>query len=441
MRYICVKRCVQISTIVMLALLLSTSCKQRNPLQTPSNVEIRSVDGKYNFYVNGKLFELKGAGGGGRLDILHESGGNSVRTWNSNNGQQLLDTAYKYKIMVAMGLSMSQELHGFDYNDTAAVGQQYRRNIAAIEQYKNHPNLLCWVIGNELNLSPRSGVPVNPKVWDAVCDIVDYIHENDPNHPATTALAGCSKEVVDVALEHCPDIDFISFQVYGSLERMPEMVKAAEVKKPFAITEFGPIGHWERPSTEWGREIEETSAMKASGLYERIQTGIVGDPTGLCLGGYAFLWGQKQERTPTWYGIFLKSGEATAVVDELTRYWTGKYPENRAPKVDSLKIEGENAVDNIYLKPGLKYVAKLYASDPNNDPLIIEWVMMKEVIERSQGGARELEPGSVQFEVISDTDGELVFISPKEKGEYRLFAYAFDGNKKAGTANVPFFVK
>jgi len=301
--------------------------------------------------------------------------------------------------------------------------------------------LLCWVVGNELNLSPNREVPVNPKVYDALKDIVDYIHKEDPNHPVTTTFAGASKKHVNVALERCPDLDFLSLQIYGSLLRMTELVEAAEITKPFAITEFGPVGHWEMPRTEWGREIEETSAMKASGLYDRIQKGIVSDPTGLCLGGYAFLWGQKQERTPTWYGMFLKSGEAIAVVDELTRYWTGKYPENRAPKVDSLKIEGKNAVDNIYVKPGVKCTAKLFASDPDNDPMTIKWIMMKEVIERSQGGAREVEPDGVSFEIVSDSNGELVFISPEEKGEYRLFAYVFDGNNKAGTANVPFFVK
>lgn len=158
------------------------------------------------------------------------------------------------------------------------------------------------------------------------------------------------------------------------------MVKAAEITKPYAITEFGPKGHWEMPRTEWGREIEETSAAKASGLWDRIQKGIVSDPTGLCLGGYAFLWGQKQERTPTWYGMFIKSGEATAIVDELTRYWTGKYPDNQAPKVDSLKLAGKNAVDNIYLKPGVPNTAKVFASDPDNDPLTFKWVVLKEVI-------------------------------------------------------------
>jgi len=407
----------------------------------PSKVEILSVDGKYSFYVNNKKFDLKGAGGGGSLAELQKAGGNSLRTWSPANGQQLLDSAAKYNIMVAMGIGMGQELHGFNYNDTAAVAAQYRRNIRLIEQFKGHPNILCWVVGNELNLSPNRRVPVNPKVYDALKDIVDYIHKEDPNHPVTTTFAGVSRDHIRVALERCPDLDFISVQVYGGLSRMADMIKAAEIAKPFAITEYGPIGHWEMPRTEWGREIEEPSAVKASGIYDRIQKGIVSDPTGLCLGGYAFLWGQKQERTPTWYGIFLKTGEATAVVDELTRYWSGQYPANRAPKVDSLKLEGKNAVDNIYIKPGSACTAKVFASDPENNLLTYKWVIMKEVGQRSEGGAREIEPDGVPFTVLSDSNGVITFNAPSEEGDYRIFSYVYDGRNKVGTANVPFFVK
>ena len=431
--------------ILLVAVLFNCSCNQiqksKNEMQTPSKVEIKAIDGKYNFYVNGELFMLKGAGGGNNLSALHDAGGNSLRTWSPRNGMQTLDSAYKYNIMIAMGLNMGQELHGFDYNDTAAVGKQFRRIITTIDELKNHPSLLCWVIGNELNLSPYQGKPVNPKVYDAVNEIVDYIHQNDPNHPATTPMAGVHVDQVKVALERCPNLDFISVQVYGGLGSIEEQVKSAGITIPYAITEYGPIGHWERPRTTWGREIEETSAEKASGLYDRIQNGIVNDQSGLCLGGYAFLWGQKQERTPTWYGMFLKTGEATAIVDELSRYWTDKYPEFRAPKLDSMKINSKKAIDNIYLKPGIEFTAKVFVTDPNGDELIYKWELMKEVEFRSQGGAHEDEPGTIQIETIFDSNGELRFISPKEKGEYRMFSYVFNTKNKVGTANVPFMVE
>jgi hypothetical protein len=98
-------------------------------------------------------------------------------------------------------------------------------------------------------------------------------------------------------------------------------------------------------------------------------------------------------------------------------------------------------VDNIYLKPGLAYTAKVFATDPNGFPLTFKWVLQKEVIERSQGGAFEKEPDSVRIDKLINTNGELKFKVPKDTGEYRLFSYVFNGKNKVGTANVPFYVK
>jgi hypothetical protein len=444
-KFIPMKSNLRILSVATILIIVIASCNQakknKDPLQTPSHVVIKEVDGKYHFFVNGKPFDIKGINGSRDLAMFNKSGGNSFRSGGGANSKEILDSAYKYHMMVAMNLRMGQELHNFDYTDTAAVGVQFRNIKKVVDTYKNNPSILCWLAGNELNLSPSREKPVNPAVYDALKQVVDYIHKTDPNHPVSTTFAGVSKEHIRVALERCPDLDFIALQVYGSLDRIPQMAEAAGITKPYVITEYGPRGHWEVPATEWGREIEEPSAVKASGIYERIQKGIVNDPSGLNMGGYAFLWGQKQERTPTWYGMFLKSGEATAVVDELARYWSGKYPENRAPKVDSIKLEGKNAVDNIYLKPGIRCSAKVYASDPNNDPLTFKWIVLKEVIERSQGGAREIEPDSVHIKIVSNINGEIKFVAPADKGEYRLFSYVFDGKNKVGTANVPFDVK
>jgi hypothetical protein len=66
----------------------------------------------------------------------------------------------------------------------------------------------------------------------------------------------------------------------------------------------------EVPLTQWGAPIENNSTVKAGFYKERYQNSIL-PLKGQCLGSFVFLWGQKQERTPTWYGTFLEDGQAT----------------------------------------------------------------------------------------------------------------------------------
>lgn len=414
----------------------------------PSYVSIKKQGDKYRFYVNGKPFIVKGVGldfdAGNNFKALKEAGGNTFRTWRTRDAEQELDSAAKYDLMVAMGLDIKKELHDFDYNDEKPVAKQLEQMKKIVAKYKDHPNLLCWIAGNELNLLfDRNGKlkPVNPKVYEALADLVDYIHKIDPNHPVTFTFAGIMKAHIQPALARCPQIDFLSFQVYGGLATLQEQIEKAGVTRPYMVTEFGPMGHWEVPVTSWKREIEESSSAKARGIAERIQKGFTSNNSGLCLGGFAFIWGQKQERTPTWYGMFCKSGEATATVDELTRFWTGSYPANRAPRVDSVKLNNKRATDHVYVKPGKEYNARVWASEPEQDPLTYKWVIMKEVMKKSKGGEKEIEPDTIDFKVTFEKDGVLSFITPPKKGEYRLLVYVYDGKGKAGTANIPFYVK
>jgi hypothetical protein len=410
-------------------------------------VEIKQVDGQYDFYINDTLFVLKGAGldvnAGKNFKALAAAGGNAFRTWRANDAPMELDSAMKYGLKIAMGIEMDKELHGFDYNDTEAVQKQFERIKKEILQYKDHPALLCWVVGNELNLliqEDGSLGTVNPKVYDALAEVVDFIHEVDPNHPVTTTFAGMMDSHINVCVERCPDLDFLSYQVYGGLATVIEEDIRNNIDYPYTVTEYGPIGHWERPATSWGREIEENSTQKAEGLRERIKKGLQSDTTGRNMGGFAFVWGQKQERTPTWYGIFNKDGRAIAVLDELTLYWSGAYPDDRAPAVDSMTLDGQRATDNIKLKPNQVYTAEMVAQDPEGEALTYKWELLEEVTTRSQGGAFEAEPDDVALEIVSEEAGKIQFKTPAKAGEYRLFSYCYDTHK-VGNANIPFLVK
>ncbi len=410
-------------------------------------VTIEEQDSNFHFMINGDIFPVKGVGldfrCGNNFTALKEAGGNAFRTWSPLDVKQELDSAQKYGFMVALGLGMDKELHGFDYNDTVAVKKQFDEIKKVVDTYKDHPNLLCWVAGNELNLLLDTNgqlLDVNPKVYDAACDIIDYIHTVDHNHPVTFTFAGIMKNHIDVALKHCPNVDFLSFQVYAGLGGLPNAIKGAQINKPYVITEFGPTGHWEMPYTSWGREIEEPSGIKSDGIIRRIHQGLDGDKSGLCMGGFAFLWGQKQERTPTWYGMFHESGHATSTVDELTLYWTGHYPKQRAPYVSAIQLNDQIATDNIVIAPGTTCTAKVEAKHFNDLPMTYKWVIMTEVTARSSGGAHEAKPQEVAIQATQQNDGSIQFTAPTQAGEYRLFAYVYDG-KKAGGANIPFKVE
>ena len=441
------KRKLVLFNIIFLLITCSTFIKKEDKIQS-QKVSIKNVNGQYNFYINDSVFNIKGIGFnyGYRADFenLKKTGANAIRTWSTKNADTISAAAKKFDLKVALGINIGKELWGFDYNDSVAVKKQYARVTKIIDQYKNHPNLLCWVVGNELNLlfDENGGLKdVNPKVYEAMSAIVDYIHKNDPNHPVTMTFAGVIPEHLKVALDKIPQLDIVSVQVYADLENVEERMKATGISKPYMITEFGPKGFWEMPKTNWNREIEEPSGPKVDGILKRIQKGVLENTSGQCLGGFAFVWGQKHERTPTWYGMHHEDGKQTAYVDMLTKLWTGKFPKNRAPRVDSLLLNKQKATDNIHLKTSSTYTAKVFASDPNNDQLSYVWEIAREVEKRSQGGEKEIKPARIPVEIIKNKNGEFTFITPNETGEYRILVYVYDGKNKAGNANIPFLIK
>ena len=122
-----------------------------------------------------------------------------------------------------MGLDVARERHGFNYSDKKAVAQQLAMIKADVLALKDHPALLMWGIGNELNLRHA-----NPKVWDAVNQLSEMIHQLDPNHPTTTMLAGAEPDVIQVVMKRCPDLDLLSFQLYGDINKLPQYLKASQ---------------------------------------------------------------------------------------------------------------------------------------------------------------------------------------------------------------------
>lgn len=400
----------------------------------PVKVEISQTAGRYELRRGGQPYFIRGAGGGQFPERIRAYGGNSVRTWGTAEAPRVLAEANKNGLTVMLGLDVARERHGFDYNDPQAVAAQLQKLRAEVLKYKDDPAVLFWGIGNELNLEYS-----NPKVWDAVEQIARMIHEVDPNHPTSTVLAGCNAKEVEYIKTRCPSVDILSINTYAGLATVPQEVRAAGWSGPYVVAEWGPTGHWESPVTPWKASVEETSSQKAAVYQSRYEASVAQDKT-QCLGTYVFLWGQKQERTPTWYGLFTEAGEESEVVDVMQYLWSGQWPKNRAPHLASFTLNGKKATEGGQLQPGQRYPVAAAVTDPDKDPLTYRYELLPESTDLKSGGDRESRPAAVPGLVPAGAKGQTTLTAPKQTGAYRLFVYATDGHGNVATANIPFYV-
>lgn len=410
-------------------------------LAAPAEVRIvTSATGDHVLQVDGTPFRIRGAGlQDGDQEVLAARGANSFRTWHTAEDpdavRAMLDRAQRNGLMVAMGLHVGKERHGFDFDDAAAIQAQQARLLAQVRAYKDHPAVLMWVVGNELNLESR-----DPRVWDVVESLTTAIQAEDPSHPVMTPLAGFDPALAKLLRTRAPSLDLIGIQMYGDIGELPRKLKAAQWRGPYVVTEWGPTGHWESPETRWGAAIEDTASRKAELLAERYTRVIEGDPA-QGLGSYVFLWGQKQERTPTWYGLFLSNGESTPGVDAMQHLWTGAWPANRAPSISPLRVDRRLATDSVVLSPGKTAFAQVGAEDPDGDPLRYQWTVREESRATSIGGDPEILPAEVDVRRPGPAaEGEFRFEAPTQPGAYRLFVEVHDGQGHAAYANFPFHV-
>ncbi|WP_421764936.1 glycoside hydrolase family 2 TIM barrel-domain containing protein [Ekhidna sp.] len=423
-------------SLIIIAFFLIISCNQNGDGQEiindgPIKVEIRKEGKAYQLYRGGQPYLFNGAGLSGDIKKFVEHGGNSIRTWAENS--EILDIAHEHGVTVFMCFYIQPERHDMDYGDKEQVNKQFERVKKFVLANKDHPALLAWCIGNELNLNYT-----DPSVYDEVNRISKWIHEVDPNHPTTTTISSVNPEVVKDIKERAPSLDFLSVQVYGDLFVLQDLLQKSNWTKPYMVTEWGAIGHWEMKSTAWGAPLEQNSTEKAA-TYLKGYNKSIGPFGDQCIGNYVFLWGQKQERTPTWYGLFLKEGEETEVIDVIHYIWNDEWPQNRTPRLSAMYLNGKKADENVYLNAGYEYSASVATEDYDEDPLSFKWVIMKESTETKEGGDKEEVPEKLG--VIESADqSSIVITAPEEEGAYRLFVYVYDGNNHAAHANIPFYV-
>ncbi|MEM9403879.1 MAG: glycoside hydrolase family 2 TIM barrel-domain containing protein [Pseudomonadota bacterium] len=397
---------------------------------------IRSENG-WQLLRRGEPYFIRGAGGDHSLAALAAAGANSIRTWDAENVRgaadvgPLLDEAHALGMTVTVGIWLGHERHGFDYDDALQVRQQLDRARGIVERFKDHPALLLWGIGNEMEGFDDGD---NPAIWRAVNDVAAMVKSIDPHHPTMTVTSFVHGERIDFVHRQSPSIDIHGVNAYGGAPVVHQWLRDAGADKPFVITEFGPPGPWEIEETPWGAPYEPTSSQKAD-AYHRSYREAVQAQSDIALGSYAFLWGHKMEATPTWFGMWLDDGARLAAVDAMQEAWSGEAPDDLAPRVEPLSIEGSPAVE-----PGDTLIVSAAAADPEGARLRAVWSLLPETGDYLTGG--DFRPGLAAMEgaIVEQSTTSAVVRMPTQPGPYRLYYTVYDESGGAGTANIPLLV-
>ncbi len=418
-----------IACINLLAICGGACASAAEPEPEPqAGVKVVGSPGSFRLLRNGQPYVIKGAGGTGSRKLLIASGANSIRTWGSDNIGQVLDEAQRDGLTVTVGIWLGHA-DALDYHNADAVKKQFEMCREVVQKYKDHPALLIWAFGNEME-----GDGNDPAVWRAINDIAAMSKSIDPNHPTMTVTAELGGDKVKNLNTLCPNIDIMGINSYGGALSLAERYRKLGGVKPYVVTEFGPAGPWEMGKTRWGAPIELTSTEKGESYRKSYQAAVAG-AAGQCLGSYAFLWGNKQEATATWFGMLLPDGSRLAAVDVMSEFWTGKAPANRVPRIESLTTPIAD-----HLKPGQVITVDLKAIDPEGGPIKVKWVLTAEGREHFTGGRDEAVPIGFDGSILEFTNRQAKVKLPVSGGGYRVFAYVFDGAGGAAVANVPLSV-
>lgn len=149
---------------------------------------VKDPKGVWSLQRGGKPFLVQGVGGSGSIKLAKEVGVNSVRTWGIEQlefkdaeGRSFIDQADQLGLTVCVGLWVKHERHGFKYSDPKFIAKQREEIVSAVRKYKNHPAVLVWGLGNEME--SYVGTEDAIRVWRELEELAKLIKQEDPNHP------------------------------------------------------------------------------------------------------------------------------------------------------------------------------------------------------------------------------------------------------------------
>ncbi len=260
------------------------------------------IDGPYDAWVDKNFNNRQDADEKpvGDFTLLKDMGVNAVRIYHyaHNKNKDLYRALYEdYGIMLLMGdfLGAYATGSGASWNEgTDYSNPEHQENMKAsvrkmVEEYKDKPYVMMWVLGNENNYGVANNAKEDPvSYFKFVNEVALMIKEIDPTHPVMV----CNGDVLflDIFAEHAPAVDIYGANSYRGKQGFGEGMWGSVRRlcdKPVIITEYGcPAYQKGKP-----RELSEVDqARYHQGKWEDILYNSAGyaDGEGNALGGVIF---------------------------------------------------------------------------------------------------------------------------------------------------------
>jgi beta-glucuronidase len=232
----------------------------------------------------------------GDATLLKELGANTLRAYHHLYNKELFRKLYKdYGLYVLCGDllggyavgSGASWAAGTDYRDPAQQKKMLDSVRQMVQDYKDEPYILMWVLGSENVYGVGNNSGTQPEAFFSLVDrAAQLIHQLDPTRPV--AIANGDLLYLDIIKEKAPHIDVFGANVYRGEQGFGRTFfqdVREQLDKPVIVTEFGASAYAEGYTQ---KQAEAYQAMYVANNWEDLQANMAGHGVGNALGGVLF---------------------------------------------------------------------------------------------------------------------------------------------------------
>ncbi|MBN2097136.1 MAG: hypothetical protein JW714_01510 [Candidatus Omnitrophica bacterium] len=260
------------------------------------------IDGPYDTWVdkNRNNIQDQNEPNVGDFQLMKEMGINCIRLYHHppKVNKELLRELYKnYGIMTIMGDFLGAYTIGSGaswYEGTDYTNAEHQKNMLEsvkkmVNEFKNEPWVLFWLLGNENNYGVANNAKKNPEgYYKFVNQAAKLARQLDPTRPV--ALCNGDALFLDIFAQEAKEVDIFGANAYRGREGFGNFWMDIQelTGKAALITEYGCGSYIEGKNCPACAEAAQ--AEYHQGNWEDIENNMAGRGSGNALGGIIFEW-------------------------------------------------------------------------------------------------------------------------------------------------------